>query len=108
MAHPDDVDFSAAGTVATWTDAGIEVTYLMVTDGDAGGFDDDHLANAGRNSVASCEPTHGYDRLAVEKGGARGCPTALRAPARRHGGGCLRSGFQVGAAAGGGRQRHPA
>jgi LmbE family N-acetylglucosaminyl deacetylase len=41
MAHPDDVDFSAAGTIATWTDAGVEVTYLMVTDGDAGGFDED-------------------------------------------------------------------
>src|SRR4051812_21577537 len=41
MAHPDDVDFSAAGTIATWTDAGIEVSYLIVTDGDAGGFDDD-------------------------------------------------------------------
>ncbi len=41
MAHPDDIDFSAAGTIATWTDAGIEVTYLLVTDGDAGGFDDD-------------------------------------------------------------------
>jgi LmbE family N-acetylglucosaminyl deacetylase len=41
MAHPDDVDFAAAGTVATWTDAGIDVTYLLVTDGDAGGFDDD-------------------------------------------------------------------
>ncbi|MDL4776184.1 MULTISPECIES: PIG-L deacetylase family protein [Thermomonosporaceae] len=40
MAHPDDVDFGAAGTVAGWTDLGIEVTYLMVTDGDAGGFDD--------------------------------------------------------------------
>ncbi|WP_067831724.1 PIG-L deacetylase family protein [Actinomadura kijaniata] len=40
MAHPDDVDFGAAGTVAGWTDEGIEVTYLMVTDGDAGGFDD--------------------------------------------------------------------
>ena len=40
MAHPDDVDFSAAGTLATWTGAGIEVAYLMVTDGDAGGFDD--------------------------------------------------------------------
>jgi LmbE family N-acetylglucosaminyl deacetylase len=39
MAHPDDIDFSAAGTIATWTDQGIEVTYLMVTDGDAGGFD---------------------------------------------------------------------
>jgi LmbE family N-acetylglucosaminyl deacetylase len=39
-AHPDDVDFGAAGTVATWTDAGIEVTYCIVTDGDAGRHDD--------------------------------------------------------------------
>ena len=38
-AHPDDVDFSAAGTVARWTDAGIEVIYCIVTDGDAGGHD---------------------------------------------------------------------
>lgn len=40
-AHPDDVDFGAAGTVATWTDAGIAVTYCVVTNGDAGGFDPD-------------------------------------------------------------------
>ena len=39
-AHPDDVDFSAAGTIAGWTDAGIEVVYCIVTDGDAGGHDD--------------------------------------------------------------------
>jgi LmbE family N-acetylglucosaminyl deacetylase len=39
-AHPDDIDFSAAGTIATWTDAGIDVTYCVVTDGDAGGFDE--------------------------------------------------------------------
>jgi LmbE family N-acetylglucosaminyl deacetylase len=38
-AHPDDVDFGAAGTIATWTDRGIEVVYCIVTDGDAGGFD---------------------------------------------------------------------
>ncbi|WP_439676407.1 PIG-L deacetylase family protein [Embleya sp. MST-111070] len=38
-AHPDDIDFGAAGTVATWTEAGIEVSYCLVTDGDAGGFD---------------------------------------------------------------------
>jgi LmbE family N-acetylglucosaminyl deacetylase len=37
MAHPDDVDFGFAGTVATCTDAGIEVSYCIVTDGDAGG-----------------------------------------------------------------------
>ncbi|HEV3124376.1 MAG TPA: PIG-L deacetylase family protein [Candidatus Dormibacteraeota bacterium] len=39
-AHPDDVDFGAAGSIATWTDAGIEVSYCMVTDGDAGGSDE--------------------------------------------------------------------
>ena len=38
-AHPDDVDFGAAGTVATMTDAGVHVTYCLVTDGDAGGSD---------------------------------------------------------------------
>jgi LmbE family N-acetylglucosaminyl deacetylase len=40
LAHPDDVDFSSAGTVATWTAAGTEVIYCIVTDGDAGGFDE--------------------------------------------------------------------
>ncbi len=39
-AHPDDVDFGAAGTVASWTAAGIEVVYCVCTDGQAGGFDD--------------------------------------------------------------------
>lgn len=39
LAHPDDVDFGMAGTVARWTDAGVEVTYCIVTNGDAGGFD---------------------------------------------------------------------
>jgi LmbE family N-acetylglucosaminyl deacetylase len=39
VAHPDDVDFGAAGTVAGWVDEGIKVTYCLVTNGDAGGFD---------------------------------------------------------------------
>lgn len=39
MAHPDDVDFGAAGTIANLTDAGVEVVYCLVTDGQAGGFD---------------------------------------------------------------------
>jgi len=38
-AHPDDVDFGAAGTVSLWTAAGVEVVYCICTDGDAGGFD---------------------------------------------------------------------
>ncbi len=40
VAHPDDADFGAAGTVTSWTDAGIAVTYLLCTYGDQGGFDD--------------------------------------------------------------------
>lgn len=39
MAHPDDVDFGAAGTIANLTDAGVDVVYCLVTDGQAGGFD---------------------------------------------------------------------
>ena len=38
-AHPDDVDFGAAGSVAKWVEEGHDVTYCIVTDGDAGGFD---------------------------------------------------------------------
>ncbi len=41
VAHPDDLDFGAGGTIASWTDAGIEVSYCICTDGDAGGFDPD-------------------------------------------------------------------
>ncbi len=38
-AHPDDVDFGAAGTVAGLVRDGVAVTYCIITDGDAGGFD---------------------------------------------------------------------
>jgi LmbE family N-acetylglucosaminyl deacetylase len=39
-AHPDDVDFGCAGTVAALTDAGADVWYCFVTSGEAGS---DHL-----------------------------------------------------------------
>jgi LmbE family N-acetylglucosaminyl deacetylase len=38
-AHPDDADFGAGGTIATWSAAGLTVSYCVCTDGDAGGFD---------------------------------------------------------------------
>jgi LmbE family N-acetylglucosaminyl deacetylase len=40
-AHPDDVDFMFAGGVARLVEAGVDVAYLIVTDGQAGGFDRD-------------------------------------------------------------------
>ena len=64
-AHPDDVDFGAAGTIARWTDAGIEVTYCVVTDGDAGGYDEDFpradvpaLRRAEQVAAATCVGVH--------------------------------------------------
>ena len=41
VAHPDDLDFGAGGTIAAWVDEGVEVSYCVITDGDAGGFDPD-------------------------------------------------------------------
>lgn len=38
-AHPDDVDFGASGTVASWTASGVEVAYCIVTDGAAGALE---------------------------------------------------------------------
>jgi LmbE family N-acetylglucosaminyl deacetylase len=39
VAHPDDAEFWAGGTIAVWSAAGCKVTYVLLTDGDAGGFD---------------------------------------------------------------------
>jgi LmbE family N-acetylglucosaminyl deacetylase len=38
-AHPDDIEFGAAGSVARWADEGAHVTYCLVTDGAAGSND---------------------------------------------------------------------
>jgi LmbE family N-acetylglucosaminyl deacetylase len=48
-AHPDDVDFGAAGSVAAFTSAGVEVAYCIVTNGEAGGSD----RSATRSEVAA-------------------------------------------------------
>ena len=37
MAHPDDCDFGAGGTIAQWTARGIHVSYCIITNGDQGG-----------------------------------------------------------------------
>ena len=38
-AHPDDIEFGAAGTVARWVGEGATVRYLLVTRGDKGSDD---------------------------------------------------------------------
>jgi LmbE family N-acetylglucosaminyl deacetylase len=36
VAHPDDIEFSCAGTMARWVKAGTRVAYLILTSGDVG------------------------------------------------------------------------
>ncbi len=36
VAHPDDMEYGASAAVAHWTRRGIEVTYLLLTSGEAG------------------------------------------------------------------------
>lgn len=62
-AHPDDVDFGAAGTVATWTDAGIEVYYCICTSGEASGNGQQSPAEVAR--VRQAEQRAAAERLGV-------------------------------------------
>lgn len=48
VAHPDDVDFACGGSVARWAGEGDEVSYCILTDGDAGGYDE----SMGRTDMA--------------------------------------------------------
>lgn len=36
VAHPDDLEYGTSAAVAAWTSAGVEVTYLLLTRGEAG------------------------------------------------------------------------
>src|ERR1700745_4137512 len=64
VAHPDDVDFGAAGTIATCTAEGTEVTYCLCTNGDAGGFD----PAVPREAIAGIRQEE--QRAAAKEGGA--------------------------------------
>ncbi|MCJ7662158.1 MAG: PIG-L family deacetylase [Anaerolineales bacterium] len=41
MAHPDDMEFSCAGTIARWSQAGSRVIYVLCTSGEVGISDPD-------------------------------------------------------------------
>jgi LmbE family N-acetylglucosaminyl deacetylase len=41
FAHPDDAEFGCGGTVAKWTNEGIEFVYVVATDGSKGSADPD-------------------------------------------------------------------
>ncbi|SFM00994.1 PIG-L deacetylase family protein [Streptomyces pini] len=56
-AHPDDIEFCVSGTVMQWMDRGTRVTYCIVTDGDAGGYDE-QLPRQVMADLRRAEQTH--------------------------------------------------
>lgn len=64
VAHPDDVDFGSAGTVATLTGHGVDVSYCLVTSGDAGGDDSTHTKEE-RSAIREAEQTAAAKEVGV-------------------------------------------
>lgn len=64
VAHPDDVDFGFAGTVATLTNLGVDVAYCLVTSGDAGG-DDSTETKEERTAIREAEQTAAAKEVGV-------------------------------------------
>ncbi|MEV6963722.1 PIG-L deacetylase family protein [Hamadaea sp. NPDC051192] len=62
-AHPDDLEYGAAGAVARWTAVGKDVRYLMVTRGEAG---IDGIAPAECAPLREAEERAGADLVGVE------------------------------------------
>lgn len=66
VAHPDDIDYGSAGAVATMTEKGIDVSYCLVTSGDAGG-DNDGLSRDERISMRESEQSAAAQKVGVER-----------------------------------------
>lgn len=66
-AHPDDIEFGCAGTVATWSDKGADVTLCIVTDGSTGtqerGLMGDPLAKVRRHESERAAEVMGAQRV---------------------------------------------
>ncbi|MCV0402260.1 MAG: PIG-L family deacetylase [Chloroflexi bacterium] len=64
-AHPDDIEFGAAGTVARWIGEGTSVRYLLATRGDKGS-DDPGADLAELAALREAEQRSAADELGVE------------------------------------------
>jgi LmbE family N-acetylglucosaminyl deacetylase len=65
VAHPDDVEFSCAGTLARWARAGTRLCYVLCTSGDVG------IAEPGMTKERATEIREAEQRAAAEIVGAQ-------------------------------------
>lgn len=78
VAHPDDAEFWAGGTIAGWTDADVEVTCCILTNGDAGGFDPSlprdelpRIRQAEQQKAAAILGVHDVEFFGLAEGGLK-------------------------------------
>jgi len=65
VAHPDDIEFSCAGTLARWAQAGARISYVLCTSGEVG------IAEAGMSKEKAAEIREAEQRRAAEIVGAQ-------------------------------------
>jgi LmbE family N-acetylglucosaminyl deacetylase len=65
VAHPDDIEFSCAGTVARWVKEGCKVVYVLCTSGDVG------IAEPGMSRARAAEIREAEQRAAAEVAGVK-------------------------------------
>ncbi len=64
VAHPDDIEFSCAGTLARWAKAGARISYVLCTSGDVG------IADPGMTKAQAAEIRERESREAARIAGA--------------------------------------
>jgi len=64
-AHPDDAEFGSSGTVAKWAREGVEITYVLVTNGASGSSDPD-MTRERLAKIRSREQRNAADILGVQ------------------------------------------
>ena len=65
VAHPDDIEFTCAGTLARWAKAGTRLCYVLCTSGEVG------IADPGMTKARAAEIREAEQRLAAEIVGAK-------------------------------------
>ncbi len=66
VAHPDDIEFSCAGTVARWVKAGAEVAYVLCTSGQVG-IDEPGMTKERAAEIREAEQTAAAKVVGVKK-----------------------------------------
>jgi len=66
FAHPDDIEFGCAGTIARWVQAGAEAVYVLLTSGDVG-IADTSLSREEASAIREAEQSAAAEVVGVKE-----------------------------------------